>query len=132
MRVRLKTFGEFVKGITIAHKEDGGVKILCQRKGFLMLETNFKPWNTKDTRKSFLVKYYIEEILWKCNPSKKISRIEGFELLGKRCMYCDTLGVIMDAWDVVDKETGETDTKLIIVTRLRTAPFETLKSNVQL
>lgn len=70
MKTRLKTFGEFEKQITIVHRPKGGIKIMCSLKEYVIIEKDIKPWNTPDTRMTFLANLYIKEILLSINPSK--------------------------------------------------------------
>lgn len=133
MKTRLKTFGEFEKQITIVHRPKGGIKIMCSLKEYVIIEKDIKPWNTPDTRMTFLANLYIKEILLSINPSKRIPRQEGYELLGARCMYNDEMVVICSWRELVDKNTGEITKMLTLAGRWRSpTPFKVLISEVQL
>ena len=133
MTSRPKIFSEFMAGITIVHRDNGGIKIICKLKDYVLLESRFKPWNTPDMRKTFLANLYIKEVLLKINISKYIQRPEGFELLGKRVLYRDEVVVICSWKELVDKETGELTKILTLAGRfLSPAPFKTSINNVQL
>lgn len=135
MRTRYKTYGEFLKGITIVHRKDGGVKVICRCKRYVLASMDMLPWNTKKTRTSFLVRLYINEVLRRINVSPKIERIEKFVLLGTRCLIGGDLCIIVNAYQVVDAETGEVDDQLLafnVGNPFRTAPFKILKSKVKL
>jgi hypothetical protein len=132
MKVRFKTFSEFGKGLRLVHCDDGGVKLVCYRTNRVVVQSPSKLWSSKDTRKSFLVKLYINEVLWKANPSKLIQRIKGYEILGKRVMYNNMVAVVADSFEAVHKETGEVQEILVIVNNWRVNPFQVLKSRVEL
>lgn len=133
MNCRPKLFSEFKSGIRIVNRAGGGIKILCMRDKFVMLESKFKPWNSVETRMTFLKNLYIKEILQKINLSKKIKRPEGFELLGARCLYNDEV-LIVCAWkEMVDPNTGEVTKQLTLAGRWRSpAPFKIMMNQVQL
>lgn len=107
MKSRYKTYIEFLEQTKVVHRPGGGIKIFCEKNISMILESRFKPWNSPETKHSFLVKLYIREVLWKQELSKKIARIEGFEWLGKRVVYKKHLSVVCDTGEVVDPETGE-------------------------
>jgi len=133
MLSRPKTFGEFYKGITIVHRENGGVKIICKRGEFVILETRYKPWNSRDTKTTFLINLYIKEVLSKVDLSKKIKRPEGFELLGKRCLHNEQLLIICGWEEMANTETGEIVKMLTLAGRWASpVPFKTPITNVQL
>ena len=133
MKTRLKTYGEFMKAITIVQGVHGGVKLICNKPyQYVLLETHVKPWNSKETRKSFLVRLYIKNIIWKMNVSKFIQRIEGFELLGRRVMHGEQVAVIVNAQEGVNQETGEAVTMLTITTMHSTTPIKILSTLIQL
>lgn len=132
MRARVKTFGEFVKAITIAYTQSNGFKIICNLKNYKLCESSVKFWNTPHTRKTFLAHLYIENILWKHTLSKTFPRKEGYELLGRKCFYKDNLAIVCDAIDVVNKDTGEVIKQLSIVTTNRQHPFKVLITEVQI
>lgn len=134
MKARFKTFREFLNDIVMSHTEKG-FKIICKK--YLVTEGKIKPWNTPKTRTTFLAKLYIKEVLLKHDMKKGIARIEGYELLGKRCMYNDNLCVVVDAADLVDTSTGEMTKQLTIVNSgtahwLRSQPFKVLINQVQI
>lgn len=131
MKTRLKIFTEFVNGLTIAYSETG-CTIVCKLKRYVLLDVKYRPWVSPQTRKGFLVKMYIEEILWKANPSKLIQRIHGFELLGRRCMHRDELSVVVDAADMVNPETGEMTKQLTIANHWIKHPFKVYETDVQI
>lgn len=130
MQLRFKTYSEFLKGITIAYSENG-CTIICKLKSFVLLDTKFKPWDTPATRKSFLVKMYAKQVLAKCNPSKKIKRIPGYEMLGKRCMHQDELSIICDAVELVDTQTGEQVMQYTIFNHWVGHPFKVFENQIQ-
>lgn len=121
-----------MKAIVISHTQSGGYKIICTLKKYLLCESRQKPWNTPLTRKTFLAKLYIEEILKKHTMSKLIRRIDGYEYLGKRCLYKDNVCVVCDAVEVVHQETGEMTYLLTLVNNNRTQPFKILIAEVQI
>jgi hypothetical protein len=133
MNIRFKTFSEFMNGIKLVNRPAGGIKIVCGiGDRYVLLESKFKPWNTPDTRRIFLVKMYLKEVLEKANPSKKIQRVPGFELLGKRCLYRDAVSIICDAVDMVDPDTGEMTKRLKIFNDNIRKPFSVFINNVQI
>lgn len=137
MKTRLKTYKEFLAGIIMVNTTDKGVKFVCKKKNYVMLHAQVKPWNTVATKKSFLVRLYIKEIVQKINPSKKIARIKDFELLGGRCAYNGRTMIVCDKYEGVDPETGNMDTVLVVVHLSRTAfdrsdPFLLLQSQIDL
>lgn len=132
MKTRFKTYGEFKKAITIVNAIGGGIKIICNLKNYVLLETQYKPWNTKDMKTTFLVRLYIKEVLWKCQLSKFIQRTEGYELLGRRVMVGEQVAVIVNKVDVVNSETGEPDINLTISIMHRNTPTHILASQIQL
>lgn len=117
MKSRYKTFSEFTSAIKIVYRSNNGVKIFCMVKGkeYVILETGYRPWNSEQTRRRFIIRLYIREILSKHSMNKRITRIEGFELLGQRCLYLDQLHIICSSEDLVNTETGEITKKLLIV-----------------
>ena len=81
MRTRYKTYGEFLKAITIVHRKEGGVKIICSLKRFVLIECNFKPWKTDQTKKTFLARVYIDEVLKKVKLyERRKSRFKTYSL----------------------------------------------------
>jgi len=138
MRTRYYTFEEFLKHITIvsrAHKGIHGVMIVCKLKRYVLIKTEFPLWNSKFTRRSYLAKLYIAEVLRKKNVSLKIARIPGYELLGRRCTRRGDTLIICGHWDVVDTDTGELDTQLLVqntTNKFRGDLYYILKSEVQL
>ena len=132
MRSRYRTFGEFMAGITIVNGETGGVKIICSLKNYVLVETKVKPWISPATRKAYLVKLYFKLILQHIALSKKIQRIIGYEMLGRRVFYQEQVAIIADAVEVVDQDSGEMTYKLRIFTDWNKPTFTTFLSNVQL
>lgn len=132
MRSRYKTFKQFFEGIRIAYDSDGGCTIICKLKNFVILKTVSKPWNSKETKIRFLIRLYFEQVLEKINLSKKIQRIEGYELLGKRCYEGDYLYIICDCWDSTDVDTGETIKKIKAFNKYNYLPTEFFINQVQL
>lgn len=131
MKVRFKKFSEFVNGITIAYG-DTGCKIICNLQNYVLLDVKFKPWSSPKTRQIFLAKMYMNEVLAKANPSKKIQRIEGYQYLGKRVMYRDQLSIICDAIEMVDPETGDMTTQIKIFNSRLSHPLKVFINEVQL
>ena len=133
MTARPKTFNEFLKRITIVSTEAKGCKIICDLKRYVLVECRTKPWNTPDTRKTFLANLYIKEILLRVNMSKKIKRPEGYELLGAKCMMNDNVYTICGWREVVDRDTGEIIKQLTLTGRWNSpTPFKVLINQVQL
>lgn len=134
MKTRLKTFSEFKKGITYVSLLNGGARIFSSisPRPTVLAESRTKFWNSKETKKGYLLHLYINHVIWKADPSKKITRIEGFELLGRRIMHNDIIAVIIQAQDVVNTDTGEVDVKLLVCNKLSTNTFTILKSSIQL
>ena len=133
MKLRPKIFSEFMLGIQIAYPHGGGVKIICKLKSYVLVDTKHKPWNTPDTRRTFLANLYIKEVLLKLNISNKIKRIKGFELLGKKCFYREELLTICSWKEMVDKETGEMTKQLTLAGRFLTpTPLKVFINEVQL
>ena len=137
MQTRYKTFSEFIHSTRIAYKQSSGangVLIVCKAhlNSQVLFENKFKPWNSEATRRIFLIKLYIKNILLAINVSKHIRRMAGYELLGKRCLYRDHVSVICDAWEVVNQETGEVSKKLSISNELYNHPLDLLITEVQL
>jgi len=132
MQTRFKTLSEFYKSITLINRPGGGIKILCRRNNHIIVETKTKPWNTPDTRHYFLVKLYIREILFGKNVSKRITRITGYEFLGRRCMYKDDICVIISWVEGVNSQTGEVMYNFTISKGEQNHPFDVLSINIQL
>lgn len=134
MTTRFKTYREFLSGLEIVYCEGDAVKIICnlKPKRYVMEHFAIKPWNSKNTQRYFLVKLYIEKILWAINPSKFIQRTAGFELLGKRVMYMEALAIVLDAVQVTHPDSGEVDEEFTISNHSRTHPFKILKSQIQI
>lgn len=131
MRLRYKTYLEFAQQIKIVNRIFGGRTIVCSLNDAVVLKTPTKPWNSPQTRKSFLVKLYIEQVLQKINVSEKISRMPGYELLGKRFKRNGDTLIIVSSVEVVDTSTGEVDEELLvknITNPFRLSPFKILKS----
>jgi hypothetical protein len=130
MKARYKTFSEFMKDIKIAH-EPPDVLIVCRNH---ILYRGAKPWNSQRTRKTFLARIYIKEVLQKKDVSKLIKRIEGYELLGKRCLHNDFLAIICGTQEVVNTETGEMQimATVVSVNAYRNDPFKVLLNQLQL
>lgn len=131
MKARFKTFREFLNDIVMSHTEKG-FKIICRTKKYLVIEGKIKPWNTPKTRTSFLAKLYIREVLLKHDLKKGMPRMEGYELLGKRCLYRDNICVVVDAVDLVDTNTGEMTKRLTLVNDNHSQPFKVLITEVQI
>ncbi len=122
MRTRFKTFSEFTKQITIARRLFGGRLIVCKVNKTVLIKGP-DLWNSERTKKSFLVKLYIDEVLKKKEISPKIRRISNYELLGLRMQYKRDTVVVADAWEVVDAATGEVGMQLLVASI--TNPFRT-------
>lgn len=124
MRTRYKLFHEFSNEIKIAYRTANGgkgVAIVCRKN--ILLSTKFKPWNTQETKRTLLIKLYIETVLAKINVSEKISRMPGCEWVGRRVQYKNKLSIVVDAKEMVDIDTGEIVQKLWLWNDLRTVPF---------
>lgn len=114
MRTRYKTFAEFKKQITIARRLLGGRLIVCKRGKTVLIKSRADLWNSERTKKSYLVKLYIDEVLKKKEISPLIRRISGYEFLGLRMQYKKDTVVVADAWEVVDTATGEVCMQLLV------------------
>lgn len=125
MRSRYKTFAEFKKQITIARRLFGGRLIVCNLDAAtkVLVKSSGDLWNSKRTKKSFLVKLYIDEVLKKKELSPLIRRISGYEFLGLRMQYKKDTVVVADAWEVVHTGTGEVGMELLVASI--TNPFRT-------
>jgi len=134
MKSRYKTFGEFHRDVREVHSTTGGFKLVCYLRGkeYVVMSLKSKPWNTPQTRKTFIARVYVDEMLWKCHLSRKIQRIEGFELLGRKVNYNDHLSVICNAVDMVNPDTGETRKQIVLVNSFRSIPFKVFLNQVQL
>ena len=132
MKSRYKTYKEFIESITLVHDQQTGYKIICNLKSYVVVQSKVKPWNTPETRKSFLVKLYITQVLQKHTMSKRFPRIEGYELLGRRCMYNDYICIVCDSVELVHRETGEVKNQLTLFGDNRSNPFKVLINQVQL
>lgn len=131
MKTRYKLYSEFLASIHIANIARRTL-IYCKYGNKIIFDSPFKAWNTSDMKRIFLIKLYIAEILYKKNLSKSIERMEGYELLGRRCMYADHVAIIVNKEEVVNKETGEVLCQLLISNDNRTHPFRVLSNEVQL
>lgn len=108
----------------IVYRDDcTGVIITCMKN--VLVKTTIRPWNSPDTRSSFLAKVYIEHVLQKKSLPDNIMRIEGYELLGKRCSYKEHTIIICSTKEMVDTETGEMITRATVVSdnKFRSQPF---------
>lgn len=133
MTSRPKLFSEFLKGITVANTSNSGCKIICNLKQYVLVDCKFIPWNSKDTKRTFLSNLYIKEILMRVNLSKKIRRPGGYELLGARCLYRDQMLTVCGWQELADKETGEIVKQLTLAGRFGTpVPCKALITEVQL
>lgn len=131
MKSRFKTWSEWQKGIKVA-KMGRRVLIYCNLNKITILDSPVRPWNSRETHTSFMVKLYFKEVLLKHAMSRQIERIPGFELLGARCLYRDRIYVVCQAAEVVNQETGEVDVKLTIFSDHLTHPIKVLKSEVKI
>lgn len=132
MRSRYKTYAEFVKRIAIGRTQEKGFVVFCSLKKYKIVESKTQLWNTEDTKKTFLARLYVNEILRKLNLSKIIQRINGYELLGRRCMYNDKLCIICGWQQMVNTETGETKLQVTLVNDIRNTPFKIFIDQIQL
>jgi len=132
VKVRYKTYSQFISGIRIVHRDNGGVNIVCKRGNYVVEKLQYKPWNSADTKRTWFIKFYCKRILGAFSISKKIARIEGFELLGARCLYRDTVCIICNSEDYVDPETGEVIRKLTMYSDILQHPFTAFETEVQL
>lgn len=133
MRSRFKTFGEFTKQIKIAYRTGEGKQglVIAYRKD-VIFKHDYKPWNSEATKKTFIAKLYIKNVLVPRPLSNRIARIEKYELLGKRCMFNDYLHIICDAEGVVNTATGEVGTRILIYDPVLNTFKKVLTTEVQL
>lgn len=122
MKTRYKTFAEFMKTSKIAY-DNKEVIIACLR---TVLYRGQRPWNSPQTRKSFLAKLYIKHVLQRKNISLLVQRIEGYELLGKRFIYKRHEVIVCSTQEMVDTDTGEILIMAILVADHRPQPFKLL------
>jgi hypothetical protein len=133
MRARFKTFAEFMEAIKISGKTtDGASGMLISCRNHVLCESKYRLWNSEMTKRAFLIKLYIREVLQKKNLSRNIVRIKGYELLGRRCFYNDFIAVICGWQNVVNTETGEVSVMLTLVNANHINPFKVLINQVQL
>ena len=134
MTARYKTFAEFMRGIKVAYRVFGGCTIVYTAGKKKMLQRyNVLPWNSKETKRTFLARMYVNKILSQFEIANKIRRPEKYDLLGRRCKYHGDKCVIVNAVQVVDTSTGEVDEQLTLFcldNKFRHSPFKILKSQL--
>ena len=122
MKTRYKIFSEFLKQAKVGYANNE-VVIVCKNN---VLYKGQRPWNSPETKKSFLAKLYIKYVLQRKDISSKIQRIEGYELLGKRYNYKSNITIVCATEEVVDPDGGEVLIMTTSIAEHRTQPFKIL------